>query len=73
MLLKQWGEQPKIYILDNEVSKDLKKSFLKHKVNFKLVPPHMHRRNAAEQAIRTFKNHFLAGLAICDPGFPLAE
>ena len=71
--LKQRGEQPKIYILDNEVSNDLKKAFLKNKVNFELIPPHMHRRNAAERAIRTFKNHFLAGLATCDPRFPLAE
>ena len=33
----------------------------------------MHQRNAAERAIRTFKNHFLAGLATCDPDFPLQE
>ena len=40
---------------------------------YELVPPHQHRRNAAERAIRTFKNHFLAGLATCDPDFPLRE
>ena len=33
----------------------------------------MHRRNAAERAIRTFKAHFLAGLATCDPEFPISE
>ena len=33
----------------------------------------MHRRNAAEQAIRTFKKNFLAGLATCDKNFPLQE
>ena len=38
-----------------------------------MVPPHQHRRNAAERAIRTFKKHFLAGLASCDPDFPLRE
>jgi hypothetical protein len=35
------------------------------------VPPHCHRRNAAERAIRTFKEHFVAGLSSVDPSFPL--
>jgi hypothetical protein len=30
----------------------------------------MHRRNRAERAIRTFKNHFLAILAGVDKSFP---
>ena len=33
----------------------------------------MHRRNAAERAIRTYKNHLLAGIATCHPDFPLTE
>jgi uncharacterized protein YgfB (UPF0149 family) len=50
------------------------KSTLKDKnITFELVPPDQHRRNAAERAVRTFKNHFLAGLATCDPQFPLRE
>ena len=72
-ILKARGEQPLLYILDNEISKDLRKAFTKNKVDIQLVPPHMHRRNTAERAIRTFKNHFLADLASCDPGFPLTE
>ena len=40
---------------------------------YQLVPPHQHRRNAAEAAIRTFKNHFFSGLATCDPQYPIAE
>jgi hypothetical protein len=36
-----------------------------------LVPPHCHRRNAAERAIQTFKEHFVAGLSSVDPTFPL--
>ena len=59
--------------MDNEFSSDLRKAFIKNNVGFELVPPNMHRRNAAERAIRSFKNHFLAGLATCDPKFPLAE
>jgi hypothetical protein len=35
------------------------------------VPPHCHRRNAVERAIRTFKEHFVAGLSSVDPAFPL--
>ena len=42
-------------------------------VEYQLVPPHIHRRNAAERAIQTFKHHFLAILASCDPHFPIAE
>jgi hypothetical protein len=34
-------------------------------------PPHCHRRNAAERAIRAFKENFVAGLSSVDPPFPL--
>ena len=34
-------------------------------MTFELVPPNQHRRNTAERAIRTFKNHLLSGLATC--------
>jgi hypothetical protein len=34
------------------------------------VPHHCHRRNAAERAIRTFKEHVVAGLSSVDPNFP---
>ena len=37
------------------------------------MPPHIHRANAAERAIRTFKSRFLAGLSSCDPNFPVGE
>jgi hypothetical protein len=36
-----------------------------------LVPPHCHRCNAAERTIRTFKEHFVAGLSSVDPSFPM--
>lgn len=35
------------------------------------MPPNVHRRNAAERAIRTFKNHFIAGLCSVDEHFPI--
>ena len=67
------GSVPKLYILDNEISSYLKSALKKHNCTYQLVPPHVHRRNAAERAIRTFKEHFLAILASCDPNFPITE
>jgi hypothetical protein len=49
----------------------LKDFLTKEEINFQLIPPGMHRRNAAERAIRTWKNHFIAGLCTTDPNFPL--
>ena len=67
----QAGAAPNHYIFDNEFSADLHKALDKYKVTYQKVQPHIHRRNAAERAIRTFKNHFLAGLASVDPKFPI--
>jgi hypothetical protein len=71
--LQSNGYAPTLHILDNECSDDLKKAFKKYDVDFQRVPPHSHRRNAAERAIQTWKNHFCSGLATCDPKFPLSE
>jgi hypothetical protein len=57
------GYAPELHILDNECSDELNKAFKKYDVNFQRVPPHVHRRNAAERAIQTWKNHFCSGLA----------
>ena len=65
------GYRPTLHILDNECSHDLKRSFAKNNVDFQRVPPHQHRRNAAERAIQTWKNHFISGLSSTDPSFPL--
>ena len=42
-------------------------------MTFQLVPPHNHRQNAAERAIKTFKAHFLSTLATCDPEYPITK
>ena len=63
------GCQPNLYVLDNEASGDLKNGLIKNKIDYQLVPPHLHRRNAAERAICTFQNYFLAGLATVDKKF----
>ena len=71
--MMQAGLKPDMYILDNEISNELKRALTKYKVTYQLVAPHVHRRNAAERAIRTFKNHFLADLASVHPTFPISE
>ena len=67
------GIQPSIYILDNEISNEFKTALHKKDIKFQLVPPHIHRRNSAERAFQSFKNHFSAGLASCNDKFPLRE
>ena len=70
-MLKQRGQKPRLHWLDNEASKALKTFIKKEQTEYQLTPPHIHRRNAAERAIRTFKNHFISGLCSVDKNFPL--
>jgi hypothetical protein len=65
------GFKPKLQALDNEASTALKNFFTINDIAYQLVTPHCHRRNAAERAIRTFKEHFVTGLSSIDPTFPL--
>jgi hypothetical protein len=65
------GFKPKLQTLDNEASTALKNFFTINDIAYQLVPPCFHRRNAAERAIRNFKEHFVAGLSSVDPSFPL--
>jgi hypothetical protein len=65
------GFKPELQTLDNKASTTLKNLFTANDVDYQLVPPHCHRRNAAERAIRYFKEHFVAGLSSVDPTFPL--
>jgi hypothetical protein len=57
------GFKPKLKTLHNEASAALKNFFTANDVEYQLVPPDCHRRNAAERAIQTFKEHFVAGLS----------
>jgi hypothetical protein len=65
------GFKQKFRTLDNEASAALKTFFTVNDIAYQLVPPHCHLRNAAERAIRTFKEHFVAGLSSVDPSFPM--
>jgi hypothetical protein len=50
---------------------DLKNFFTAQNIDYQLVPPHCHRRNAADRAIRTFKEQFVAGLSSVEPSLPI--
>lgn len=70
-LLTARGLRPRLQRLDNEISTALKNFLKRNNVDYQLTPAGIHRRNAAERAIRTFKKHFIAGLASTDRDFPL--
>ncbi len=62
--------KPITHILDNKASAELKEA-IKKNCTIQLVPPDNHRRNLAERAIQTFKNHFKAIIAGVDDSFPM--
>jgi hypothetical protein len=65
------GLKPKLMKLDNEASKLLKAYLHQQDITFQLVPPYSHRRNSAERAIISFKDHLIAGLCSTDKSFPM--
>lgn len=68
--LKLARQAPTTHIMDNEASAAFRQAITNNNCTYQLVPPHVHRRNAAERAIRTFKDHFLAILAGLPRSFP---
>ena len=70
-LLQKRGCNPKLLKLDNVTSDFLEEFLDDEDITFELVPPYLHRRNSAERAIRTFKEHFIAILSGTDPSFPI--
>jgi hypothetical protein len=71
IFLQSRGFKPLLKHLDNEATDPLQDFLVASNIDFQLAPPQVHRRNAAERAIRTFKNHFIAGLCSTNPDFPL--
>jgi hypothetical protein len=64
------GFEPKLLTLENEASTALKNFFTVNNIAYQLVPPHCHRRNDAERAIMTFKEHFVASYPHLTPPSP---
>ena len=69
--LEDKGYKPKLNVTDNQATKPIKKLSKKKDCKWQFVEPSNHRVNAAERAIQTFKNHFIAGLASTDSHWPL--
>jgi hypothetical protein len=70
MRLAARGLSVDLEILDNEASAAYNHAItFTWQAKFQLVPPDMHHRNHAEQAIRMFKTHFMSILAGVDPTF----
>jgi hypothetical protein len=65
------GLNPELMKLDNDAPKLLKTYLHQQNITFQLVPPYSHRRNAAERAIRSFKDHLIAGLCSTEKPFPM--
>eukprot|EP00804_Cyclotella_cryptica_P025029 CCRYP_015949-RA/>CCRYP_015949-RA protein AED:0.34 eAED:0.26 QI:0/0/0/0.75/1/1/4/0/538 len=69
--LKEKGHTIDHQILDNEASNAYRQTITQDwKATYQLVPPHVHRANAAERAIQTLKAHFLSILAGIDASLP---
>ncbi len=69
--LNSTGIHPKMHLLDNECSAEFKDRIKANKMKYQLIPPHDHRRNIAETAIKVFKAHFISILCRCGKSFPL--
>ncbi len=63
--------KPKVNVMDNQATKYIKNFLTEKGCQLQLVEPHNHRVNAAERAIQTFKDTFIAALAMTDRDFPL--
>jgi hypothetical protein len=56
-LFKSRGLKPLLQRLDNKSSRALQTFMDEENIDFQLAPPQVHRWNAAERAMRTFKNY----------------
>jgi hypothetical protein len=65
------GASSKLIRMDNECSKLTKEWVKNESMELELTPVSIHRRNKAERAIRTWKEHFIATLATTDATCPL--
>ena len=62
--LERKGYKIKLNMMDNQCTKQIKKSLTDKDCKLMLVEPHNHRVNAAERTIQTFKDHFISTLAM---------
>ena len=67
------NRQPAFLMMDNEAPNALRETLQAEGVTLQLAPPHNHRTNAAERYIRYWKEHFIAGLCLVDPSYPMQD
>lgn len=60
-----------LHIMDNEAPKVVLTYLNSKNITCQKVPLHVHRANASERAIQTFKNHFISGLCSTHKNFPM--
>jgi hypothetical protein len=71
--LTHHGFKSLLHKLDNETSKDVEAFVAMEQTHMQYTPPDIHCTNPAKRAIRTWKNHFLAGMAGLPNSFPIAN
>jgi hypothetical protein len=71
--LSSRGFKPQLHKMNNETSKDVKEFINSQHTTLQYTPLDIHRTNSAERAIRTWKNHFSAGIASLPKSFPIAN
>eukprot|EP00804_Cyclotella_cryptica_P015207 CCRYP_000733-RA/>CCRYP_000733-RA protein AED:0.43 eAED:0.26 QI:0/0/0/1/1/1/3/0/840 len=69
--MKACNITPQHQVLDNEVSAAYRDVITTSGMTYQLVPPNDHRRNIAEKAIQTWKDHFVSALSGTADNFPL--
>ena len=73
MFFRSKGHVFSLARLDNETSAELEHLLdTELKIAYQYISAGSHRANKAERAIRSWKNHFIAGLATVDPNFPMS-
>ncbi len=65
--------KPLLHKMDNETSKDVEDFIKSQQTTFQYTPPDIHCTNSTKRTIRTWKNHFTAGIASLPKSFPIAN
>jgi hypothetical protein len=69
--MKAWGITPHCQVLDNKISTAYTSAITTSGMSYQQVPPNDHPQNIAENAIQTWKDHFVSTLSSTDNNFPL--
>ena len=68
--MKEQGILPTHQVLDNKISAVYRLEIKQTIMTYQIVPPDYHRRNLAEKAVQTWKEHFIAVMSGKAAAFP---